>query len=141
MSSPASRPLPVPDEQSAPFWQAAARGELCVAQCGKCGEVTFPPDMTCPHCHTTEPDFAFVPVSGRGRVRTWTVIRRSYLQGFESPFVLVDVELEDHPDLRLVARLLDGEQPGLAVGAAVTAQFEELVPGVCVPAFKLENTQ
>jgi hypothetical protein len=94
--------------------------------------------MTCPHCQTTEPDFAFVPVSGRGRVRTWTVIRRSYLQGFDSPFVLVDVELEDHPDLRLVARLLDGEQPGLAVGAAVTARFEELAPGVCVPAFKLE---
>jgi hypothetical protein len=80
-----ARPVPVPDPLSAPFWEAAARHVLTVAKCGKCGEVTLPPDLTCPHCHTTEPDFSFVPVEGTGRVRTWTVIRRSFLAGFENP--------------------------------------------------------
>ncbi len=133
------RPVPVPDALSAPFWQAAARHELTLAQCAKCGEVTLPPDVTCPHCHTTEPDFAFVPVPGTGRVRTWTVIRRSFLAGFENPFVLVDVELDGHSDLRIVARLLDGADVPLTIGARVAVEFEDIAPGVAVPAFRLEH--
>jgi len=139
MTAQPGRPVPVPDAQSAPFWEAAARHELTVAKCGKCGEVTLPPDLTCPHCNSTEPDFAFVPVEGTGRVRTWTVIRRSFLAGFENPFVLVDVELDGHADMRLVARLLDGAEAPLSLGARVRVEFEDLAPGVAVPAFRLEN--
>ena len=32
-------------------------------------------------------------MSGRGVVRSWTVVRQSFLPGFDVPFVLVDVEL------------------------------------------------
>ena len=141
MTTHATRPVPVPDAQSAPFWQAAARHVLTVAQCAKRSEVTLPPDLTCPHCNTTEPDFAFVPVAGTGRVRTWTVIRRSFLAGFENPLVLVDVEIDGHPDLRLVARLLDGADAPLTIGARVVAEFEDLAPNVAVPAFRLEAAQ
>ena len=40
---------------------------------------------------------AFAPVSGRGTVRSWTVVRESFLPGFDDdlPFVLVDVELNE----------------------------------------------
>jgi len=141
LTAPLTRPVPVPDPLSAPFWEAAARHVLTVAKCGKCGEVTLPPDLTCPHCRTTEPDFTFVPVEGTGRVRTWTVIRRSFLAGFENPFVLVDVELDGHPDLRLVAMLLDGANAPLSMGACVRVEFEDLAPGVSVPAFRLEPSQ
>lgn len=134
-----ARPIPVPDALSAPFWQAAARHVLTLAKCAKCNQVTLPPDLTCPHCHTTQPDFAFVPVDGTGRVRTWTVIRRSFLAGFESPFVLVDVELDGHPDMRLVARLLDGADAPLHIGARVAVEFEDIAPDVAVPAFRLER--
>lgn len=139
LTAPLARPVPVPDPLSAPFWEAAARHVLTVAQCGKCGEATLPPDLTCPHCHTTQPDFTFVRVAGTGRVRTWTVIRRSFLAGFENPFVLVDVELDGHPDLRLVARLLDGADAPLSMGARVAVEFENIAPDVAVPAFRLEQ--
>ena len=139
MTALTARPVPVPDALSAPFWQAAARHVLTVAQCAKCHEVTLPPDITCPHCNTTEPDFTFVPVDGTGRVRTWTVIQRSFLAGFENPFVLVDVELDGHPDMRLVARLLDGADAPLNIGALVVVEFEDIAPGVAVPAFRLEH--
>ena len=33
------RPLPVPDESSAPYWAAAAEHVLTVARCGQCGNV------------------------------------------------------------------------------------------------------
>jgi hypothetical protein len=66
-------------------------------------------------------------------------MRQSFLPGFEEllPFVLVDVELQGEPDVRLVGRLLDGEDPRLRVGAVVRVAFEDLRPGVAIPAFLL----
>ncbi|OSC22225.1 MULTISPECIES: Zn-ribbon domain-containing OB-fold protein [Mycobacterium avium complex (MAC)] len=137
-----ARPLPVPDESSAPFWSAAADHVLTVARCGRCGKFSMPPDVACPHCHATDPGFGFTPVSGRGVVRSWTVVRQAFLPGFDAdlPFVLVDVELAEQAELRLIGRLLDGPKvldAGLHVGHPVAVAFEDLAPGVAVPAFEL----
>lgn len=133
------RPLPAPDETSAPFWSAAAEHVLTVARCVRCGRFTIPPDVVCPHCHASDPGFAFTAVSGRGTVRSWTVVRQAFLPGFEDdlPFVLVDVELAEQADLRLIGRLLDGVDADLHVGDEVVVGFEDLAPGVAVPAFEL----
>jgi uncharacterized protein len=141
MTAPAPRPLPVPDERSAPYWQAAAEHVLTVARCARCGFLSHPPDVVCPHCGSTDPGFAFEPVSGRGIVRSWTVVRQSFLPGFadDLPFVLVDVELADQPELRVIGRLLDGPAAPLALGAPVRAAFEDVAPGVAVPAFTLDG--
>jgi hypothetical protein len=103
--------------------------------------LTHPPDVMCPHCHSTDPAFEFTPVSGLGIVRSWTVMRRSFLPGFDGdlPFVLVDVELSEQSDLRIIGRLIDGETDALAVGARVYPAFEDVAAGVAVPAFVLEE--
>lgn len=132
-----TRPLPVPDEQSAPFWNAALDHVLTVARCSRCASFAHPPDVVCPNCHSTDPRFVFTPVSGRGTVRSWTVMRQSFLQGFDVPFVLVDVELVEQADLRLIGRLLDGPDAPLKIGDAVRLAFEDVAPGVSVPAFTL----
>jgi hypothetical protein len=54
------------------------------------------------------------------------------------PFVLVDVELTAQADLRLIGRLVDGPEASFRVGDAVRLAFEDLTPGVAVPAFALE---
>jgi uncharacterized OB-fold protein len=135
-----ARPVPVADEISAPFWSAAARHELALARCSRCGSFTHPPDVICPHCGSTDPDFSFATVTGHGTIRSWTVMRQSFLPGFEVPFVLVDVELDVQPDLRLIGRLLSGETPGLQLGARVRPDFEDVEPDVAIPAFVLEET-
>jgi uncharacterized OB-fold protein len=133
------RPLPIADESSAPFWAAAAEHVLTVARCARCAALTMPPDAVCPNCHSTDPGFTFTPVSGRGTVRSWTVVRQAFLPGFDAdlPFVLVDVELVEQAELRLIGRLLDGVEADLHIGDAVVAGFEDLAPGVAVPAFEL----
>jgi hypothetical protein len=70
-------------------------------------------------------------------------MRQSFLPGFENdlPFVLVDVELAEDPDLRLIGRLLDGPDANLAIGAAVSVAFEDIGPGVSVPAFALGSVE
>jgi uncharacterized protein len=135
------RPVPVPDEASAPFWSAAAEHVLTVARCAECGQFTMPPDLVCPHCRTTNPRFEFTPVSGHATVRSWTVVRQAFLPGFEDdlPFVLVDVELAEQKELRLIGRLLDGVEADLHVGDAVVVGFEDLAPAVAVPAFELSR--
>jgi uncharacterized protein len=135
----ADRLMPIPDERSAPFWNAASEHVLSVAQCGVCQKLTHPPDAVCPHCGSTDPGFVFTPVSGRGTVRSWTVVRRSFLAGFDVPFLLVDVELDEQPELRLIGRLIDGPEAELQIGDTVHAVFEDIAPGVSVPAFALEG--
>ncbi|MGV0740532.1 OB-fold domain-containing protein [Mycobacterium syngnathidarum] len=130
------RPVPVPDRWSTPYWEAAARGVFAVACCRRCGTLTMPPDVVCLACSSTDPGYEFVPVSGRGVVRSWTVVRQSFLPGFDLPFVLVDVELAEQPDLRVVARLLDGPDRQLRWGVSVRLVFETLTEGIAVPAFE-----
>ena len=139
---PLGRPVPVPDERSQGYWDAAADHVLAVARCSVCGKFSIPPDVVCQHCHSTEPDFTFVPVSGRGVVRSWTVMHQSFVPGFDDlvPFVLVDVELEEQAELRTIGRLLDGPDAPLAIGAPVVVAFEDVAPGTSVPAFALETT-
>jgi len=133
------RPLPVPDESSAPYWAATARHVLTVARCGQCGTLTLPPDIVCAACGSTDPAFEFVPVSGRAEVRSWTVVRQAFLPGFDGdlPFVLVDVELAEQADLRLIGRLLDGVEAELRGGAQVRVAYEDLTTEISVPAFEL----
>ncbi|MEV1063948.1 OB-fold domain-containing protein [Streptomyces sp. NPDC050263] len=133
------RPVPVPDETSAPYWEAAARHVLALARCGRCGAFAVPPDQTCPHCRTTDPDFTYQPVSGRGTVRSWTVVRQSPLPGLSQavPFVLVDVELDEQAGLRMIGRLLDGPDAAWRAGDRVRVAFEDVGAGVAVPAFVL----
>jgi hypothetical protein len=69
------------------------------------------------------------------------VLHQSFLPGFDDllPLVLVDVRL-DEGDVRLIGRLVDGHEAPLHAGDRVTATFEDLAPGVAIPAFALDPT-
>jgi uncharacterized protein len=134
------RPVPVADEQSQVFWSGCAAHLLVLARCTRCSKLVHPPDTVCPHCGTTDPGFEFTAVEGSGSVRSWTVVRQSFLPGFDVPFVLVDVELSAQKDLRLIGRLVDGPDVPLRLGAPVHLAFEDVAPGVAVPAFALAAT-
>jgi uncharacterized OB-fold protein len=129
----------VPDAQSAPFWESAAAGVLVLARCHRCGRFTHPPGPVCPHCGTTEPSFQFAPVPAHGSIRAWTIIRQSFLPGFDDvvPFVLADVAIAGDDDVRLVGRLLDGPDTPIHVGDEVRVVFEAIGDDVAVPAFAL----
>jgi hypothetical protein len=70
-------------------------------------------------------------------------MRQSFLPGFqdEVPFLLVDVELEEQPDLRIIGRLMDGPDSDVRIGAPVQVTFEDLGSDIAVPAFALEGDQ
>jgi uncharacterized protein len=137
-----TKPLPVPDERSEGYWASTARHVLAIARCSHCHTYVHPPGVVCRNCSSTEPNFVFEAVSGRGVIRSWTVMREAFVSGFEHevPFVIVDVELEEQADLRVLAHLVDGPDAPIAAGAAVMVVFEDRAPGISIPAFRLVAT-
>jgi uncharacterized OB-fold protein len=133
------RPTPLIDERSAPYWDFAARHVLAIARCSRCRTLSHPPDIVCPYCRSTDPDFVFEPVSGRGWLRSWTVVRQSFLHGFDVPFVLADVELVEQADLRMIGHLMGGPEVALRPGLAIRAEFEDIAPDLAIPAFALAD--
>ena len=112
-----------------------------LARCGQCARWSLPPEAVCTHCGSTDPQFEFAPAAGNGFVRSWTVVRQSFLPGFEDdlPFVLVDVELADQPEVRLIGRLLDGIDAVPRLDDPVDLAWEDLAPEVALPAFRLRR--
>jgi uncharacterized OB-fold protein len=141
MTAEIAKPLPVRDESSAGFWDAAAAGVLALPRCRACARFTLPPVAVCPHCGSTDPAFEFMPVDGRGVVRSWTIVRDAFLPGFANdvPYLLVDVELDAQPEVRMIGRLVDGPDAHLHLGDRVVVAFDHLSDDVAVPAFALER--
>ncbi len=137
-----TKPLPLPDSRSAPFWSAAASHVLAIQQCDRCGRFAHPPVSICPACLSVDASFSFSPVSGRGRLRTWTIMRDAFLPAFrpDVPWAIGEAELDDAPGVRLVARMVDDADAPFALDAPVETLFRDVAPGVALPVFALRRT-
>ncbi|MBO0740991.1 MAG: hypothetical protein J2P51_06155, partial [Hyphomicrobiaceae bacterium] len=60
------RPVPVPNEWTRPFWEAARRGSLELQRCQSCRSFQHPPYATCVKCVSV--DLKFEPVRGVGSI-------------------------------------------------------------------------
>jgi uncharacterized OB-fold protein len=131
--------LPVIDDDSAPFWEAARRGELVMQGCGKCGRLRFPPRPMCPYCQSVE--VIWSPMSGRGTIWSFVVPHPPLLPAYaeQAPYNVVVVALEEDPTLRLVGNLVtswDGpinELLDINIGAPVRVVFTEVSDDVSLP--------
>ena len=125
-------PVPVPDRDTAPFWEGCARGDLLVQQCTGCRAWLWQPRPVCSSCQ--RPDPVWTPVSGDGKVASWTVLRPPTLPAYADlvPFVVLLVELDE--GVRMLGYLVDGAggmlktdgaDEGIAMGARVGLRFHE----------------
>ena len=131
--SAAQRPLPLPDLDTAPFWTAAARGELSMQSCSVCRGLRFPPRPMCPRCGSLESFWK--RVSGRGTVWSYVVCHPPVLPAFadRAPYPVVLVELVEDPALRMVGGITDCPPDRLRVGLPVQVWFEDAGEGVWLP--------
>ncbi|MEV6104063.1 OB-fold domain-containing protein [Streptomyces sp. NPDC051940] len=139
--------LPVQDDDGAPFWTYAARGELRVQACAGCGEPRFPPRPCCPHCGSFDTDWRLM--SGRGRIWSYVVPHPPLLPSYAdvAPYNVVLVELADDPRIRLVGNVVAAPDAALdsvpaerlRIGAAVRAVFWDTGEGVTLPRWQLER--
>lgn len=125
------RPVPAPDDETAGFFEAARRHQLAIRVCSRCGATLHLPRSWCSRCRAGDTEWR--TVSGRARLYSWTAVHQGVHPAFETPYTVVLVELEDHPEVRL-AGMLPGE-PALEAGMAMDVTFEDLDGDVTLPQF------
>jgi len=128
------RPQASPDTQ--PFWDGCAAGELRYQRCRDCGAVQPLPRCLCERCHGSVLDWQIA--SGHGRVLSYTIVHRAPTPAWRDdvPYVIAIVVLDE--GFRLMVNVAGGEQPGLAIDAAVTIGFIER-EGVTLPQAQLRR--
>ncbi|MCC6383086.1 MAG: OB-fold domain-containing protein [Dehalococcoidia bacterium] len=136
--APAGKPVPLPDDLTAPYWEGAGRRELCIQRCCRCRTFAHPPESLCPACNS--PELRFEAVSGRGRVYSFTVVRDNVTRGFEAevPYVVALVELAEQKRLIVVTNLPEADPERVRVGSPVVVDFEAR-DGMTVPQFRLAS--
>jgi len=121
------RPIPELTPANEWFWTGGADGRLRIQGCDDCGALVHPPVPICPACRSQE--HSPVVVSGRATVAAYTVNRHHWLPGFEPPYVIAVVALEEDPSVRLTTNLPEVtpeqiERGEIGIGSEVTVRFE-----------------
>ena len=129
-----SRPVPVLRHLAAEFYAHCRSGELRFQRCTKCGAWRHVPRQTCAKCGSW--DWAWTRSSGRGRVFTWTVVRRPMHPAFanDAPYAPVVIEMEE--GVRIVSQVIDCPPDELRKGMSVEVTFDAVMPEVTLPKFR-----
>ncbi len=123
--------LPVQDAVSAPWFEAAAKGKLLLQRDPKTGKAQMYPRGHVLGAPERAPEW--FEASGRGRLHTYTVVKRSLHKQFAVPFTLAIVELEEGP--RLTSWIVDVPEDQLRCDMALKVVFREIHPGLTMPCF------
>ncbi len=134
MSARPGFPLPVPSEDSAPFWEFLQQGELRLQRCLDCATLAHPPRLMCAKCGSFEREWA--PVSGRGTVYSYVVTRQAVHPSFEghTPYATVIVELAEGP--HLTSNLVDVAVDDIEIGMPVEVMLVAVSDEVTLPLFR-----
>lgn len=130
---PAFRILPLVTPQNEHFWTGGAAGELRFLRCRACRTYVHPPAPICPACLAR--DLAAEAVSGRARVASFTVNHQPWIPGFDPPYLVAIVEIEEQPSVRLTTNLVNCPLDAARIGMPVRVLFEER-EGVWIPLFE-----
>jgi hypothetical protein len=129
MSEP--RPVPEPDETSAPWWRATREGRLTLQKCGSCGQIQHYPRSICTACGGSS--LEFVPASGRGTVYSHSTVHRSPHPAFEPPYVVALVRLDEGPVL--LTNIVGCDPSDVRCDQQVRVEWEPLSDGRMLPMF------
>ena len=128
---PPPKPVPIPDDLTAPYWRAAREGRLVLQRCSGCGEHQFYPRPFCLACRSA--DLEWVEASGRGRLHTFSVVHRTADRAFagDVPYVFGVVELDEGP--RLTVNVVDTPLESLRCDMPVRVVFTEVGDAIALP--------
>jgi uncharacterized OB-fold protein len=113
---------------TAPYWEAAERGELLLQRCAECAEHVHPPAPSCPMC--THGRLEWVPAAGSGVVHSFTIARHAAHPAVKDclPYVVALVRLDEGP--RVVLNVLGVEPEQVVIGMRVRLGLGP-TPGGC----------
>lgn len=122
-----SYPDPEINLETGRYWTAAKEGVLLLKRCRACGLAHFYPRAICPHCLSG--DTEWFQAGGRGRVYTYSVMRR-----VEVPYAIAYVTLEE--GVTMMSNIVECAFERLAVGMEVEVTFRATEGGQSLPVFR-----
>ena len=130
---PLPRPVPIADEASQPFFDAAAEGKLLLRYCAQCKRFMTYSAEFCDNCLGS--DLEWKAASGKGTVYSYVVMHQVLHPGFagEVPYNVVVVETDEGP--RLQSNLLGTSDADIKVGMRVEVECQQ-AGDVMVPYWK-----
>lgn len=119
-----TRPQPVADALTRPYWEAARARRLDLPRCDACGRWHFYPRSVCPHCGAGT--ITWAPVSGRGRVYSATQVQRAPSPAFAEsvPYVVAIVALDEGP--HLMSTIVGCEPAAVTIDMPVRVDFLDI---------------
>ena len=127
------RILPRVNDENRFFWTAGEDGRLRFLRCDRCGQFLHPPSPICPNCLSKE--LTVTPVSGRATVATFTVNHQPWIPGYDPPYVVALVEIDEQPSVRLMTNIVGCAPDEVRIGMPVQVTFEQH-DDVWVPQFE-----
>ena len=106
-------------------------------RCEGCMAYQFYPRTICSHCGGQ--GLAWSKVSGRDRIKSFTIVRRGISRAYEAPYVLVLIDLEEGPCM--MSSLVECDPDSVVVGALVSVAFQSWSSDIEMPVFKLVKTR
>ena len=136
-----SKPVPIPDEESRPFFAAASQGVLLVRRCDDCGTFMAPTGgigtplrPRCVRCFSAA--LAWAPAVGRGTLYSFALMHQVYDPAFahEVPYNIAVVELDE--GVRLTTNVVGCANAELWIGMPLEVTFEHVSDEVAIPKFR-----
>jgi uncharacterized OB-fold protein len=103
------------------FWyEAVQQGVLPIQRCVQCATLRHPPRPMCGICQSL--DWDTVAACGRGRIYSYATQHRPAAPGFDQPFVILLVELEE--GVRVIGNLSGSGPESVSIDLPVQVSFE-----------------
>jgi uncharacterized OB-fold protein len=121
-----------------PFWAGTRDGKFLVPWCTSCGEPHWYPREVCPHCLSTELEWR--EAAGTGTVYAVSVMPKpgNPMMAGREPYAVALVDLDE--GVRMMSEVVGGDPWTVAVGDAVTLQWEPLSDGRQLPVWQRAGT-
>ena len=134
MSEAVSKPVPIPDQLSEPFFAGARDRRLMLQHCISCDAWSFPLRERCPSC--MKPTLEWRAASGRGTLYTFTIFHQAMHPGFAAhvPYNVAQVDLDE--GVRMTANVVGVDDASLRIGMRLEAVFESPGDDVFIPKFR-----
>ena len=143
-----NKPLPKPDPTTAPYWDSVKAHEMKIQKCNDTGQFFFYPRGLSPYTGST--NISWEPVSGNGEIYGFSIIpsTRSAWPGFDAPYVVAMVELEEGPKLMThITNAIDDDDRSIEdkfeelkgvieVGMPVKLVYDDVTDEITLPKFE-----
>jgi uncharacterized protein len=128
-----TKPVPLPDDASQPYFDGAKRHELMLQRCRQCGAWMWPVKPRCVTCFANAPEWT--AAKGRGTLYTYTLVHQPF-PGFadEVPYNVAVIELDE--GVRMHANVVGCNNHDLRIGMRLEVVFDDVTDEITLPRFR-----